>query len=120
MNLQWFTNFAGDDGLNRSGGRAYTSYFQVSAPFALAGCDWTATVGAVPYATDYYSEVNGFAVTNLSLRAGKVLKICKKFSLPLFVEGTCNPTNKKGYLVAGATLSLKTIKETKRTSDNDQ
>lgn len=47
--IQWYTNFAGADGCNKSGDRAYSSYVQLSAPFTLASCDWTATVGAVPY-----------------------------------------------------------------------
>ena len=51
LSVQWFTNFAGNDGLNRSGKRAYSSYFEIVAPFRLAKLDWTATIGAVPYAT---------------------------------------------------------------------
>ena len=27
--LQWYTNFAGDDGLNKNGKRAYSSYFEL-------------------------------------------------------------------------------------------
>ena len=43
LSVQWFTNFAGNDGLNRSGKRAYSSYFEIVAPFRLAKLDWTAT-----------------------------------------------------------------------------
>ena len=103
--IQWYTNFAGADGINRSGKRAYSSYVQLSAPFSLATCDWTATIGAVPYATNFYSDVNGFAVTNVALRATKAIPVCKKWSLPLFMEGSCNPSTKKGYLVVGFTVA---------------
>lgn len=102
--FNWYTNFAGDDGVNKSGKRAYSSYMQLSAPFKLATCDWKATIGAVPYATSFYKDATGFAVTNLSLRVTKPLKICKKVKLPLFLEGICNPSTKKGYLVAGFTI----------------
>ena len=50
--------------VNKDGDRAYSSYFEVSAPFTLGGCDWTATVGAVPFASSFYADANGFAVTN--------------------------------------------------------
>ena len=36
--VQWYTNFAGNDGFNKSGKRAYSSYVEASAPFRLAGC----------------------------------------------------------------------------------
>lgn len=103
--IQWYTNIAGADGINKSGKRAYSSYVQLSAPFSLATCDWTATIGAVPYATNFYSDVNGFAVTNVALRATKAIPVCKKWSLPLFLEGSCNPSTKKGYLVVGFTVA---------------
>lgn len=103
--IQWYTNIAGADGINKSGKRAYSSYVQLSAPFSLATCDWTATIGAVPYATNFYSDVNGFAVTNVALRATKAIPVCKKWSLPLFMEGSCNPSTKKGYLVVGFTVA---------------
>lgn len=105
--VQWFTNFAGADGVNKDGDRAYSSYFEVSAPFKLAECDWVAKVGAVPYATTSYVEsTDKFAVTNISLRCTKELSLCKKVSLPVFAEGICNPNTKKGYLVVGATVEL--------------
>ena len=77
LSVQWFTNFAGNDGLNRSGKRAYSSYFEIVAPFRLAKLDWTATFGAVPYATTSY-DANGFCVTNISLRATKDFIIKQK------------------------------------------
>ena len=37
--LQWYTNFAGNDGVNKSGKRAYSSYFEANVPFKLATVD---------------------------------------------------------------------------------
>ena len=101
--LQWFTNFAGNDGFNKNGKRAYSSYVEASVPFKLATCDWTATAGAVPYATSFYGTT-GFAVTNLSLRATKDIRITDSFSIPLFAQVTGNPCSQKAYLVLGFTL----------------
>ena len=101
--LGWYTNFAGNDGVNKDDKRAYSSYVEVSAPFQLATCDWTATLGAVPYATDYY-HTTGFAVTNVALRATKDIKVTDKFSIPIFGEVMANPCSQKAYLVFGFTL----------------
>ena len=101
--FQWYTNFAGNDGLNKKGKRAYSSYFELTAPFKLAGVDWTATAGAVPYATSLY-ETDGFAVTNLSLKATKDIKVTDSFSIPVFAQLTANPCSQKAYLVLGLKL----------------
>ena len=102
--LNWYTNFAGNDGLNKSGDRAYSSYVEATAPFKLASLDWTATVGAVPYATSFYSRANGFAVTNLGLKASKDIAITKSFSVPVFAGITANPSSQKAYFICGFTL----------------
>ena len=102
--VQWYTNFAGNDGFNKSGKRAYSSYVEASAPFRLAGCQWTAAVGAVPYATSFYADAGGFAVTNVSLRAAKDIHVTKSFTLPLFAAVSANPSTEKAYMVFGFTL----------------
>ena len=101
--LQWYTNFAGNDGTNKNGKRAYSSYFEVVVPFKLSAIEWTATAGAVPWATTSYGTT-GFAVTNLALRATKDIKITDTFSVPLFAEVAANPCSQKAYLVLGFTL----------------
>ena len=101
--LQWYTNFAGNDGVNKDGKRAYSSYFEANVPFNLAGVDWTATAGAVPFATDFYGTT-GFAVTNLSLKATKDIRVTDTFSVPVFGQVTGNPCSRKAYLVLGFTL----------------
>ena len=101
--LRWFTNFAGNDGTNKDGKRAYSSYVEVNVPFKLATVDWTATAGAVPYCTTSYGTT-GFAVTNLALKATKDIKITDSFSIPIFGQVVANPCSQKAYLVLGFTL----------------
>ena len=101
--VQWFTNIAGNDGVNKDGKRAYSSYAEVAVPFKLASVDWTATAGAVPFATDFYGTT-GLAVTNLSLRADKEIKVTDTFSIPVFGQVAANPCSQKAYLVLGFTL----------------
>lgn len=101
--LQWFTNFAGNDGVNKDGKRAYSSYVETAFPFKLSSIEWTATAGAVPFATTSYGT-NGFAVTNLSLRATKEIKVTDTFFIPIFGQLVANPCSQKAYLVLGLTL----------------
>ena len=103
LSLQWYTNFAGNDGVNKDGKRAYSSYVEANVPFRLATCDWTATAGAVPYATDFYGA-SGFAVTNLALKATKDIRVTDSFSIPVFAQVAANPCAQKAYLVFGFTL----------------
>lgn len=102
--LNWYTNFAGNDGVNTSGDRAYSSYVEATVPFSLAGCQWTATVGAVPYATSLYAEANGFAVTNVSVKATKDIRVTDSFSIPVFAGIATNPSSEKAWLLFGFTL----------------
>ena len=101
--LQWYTNFSGNDGVNKDGDRAYSSYVEANVPFKLASVDWTATAGAVPFATDFYGTT-GFAVTNLALKATKDIKVTDSFSIPIFGQVIGNPCSQKAYLVLGFTL----------------
>ena len=101
--VQWYTNIAGNDGVNKDGKRAYSSYAEVVVPFKLATADWTATAGAIPFATDFYGTT-GFAVTNLALKATKDIKVTDTFSIPVFAQVAANPCSQKAYLVLGLTL----------------
>ncbi len=102
--LNWYTNFAGNDGVTEDGDRAYSSYVEAAVPFKLCGVDWEATVGAVPYSTSFYADATGFAVTNVGLKATKDLKITPSFTVPLFAAVSANPSTEKAYLVFGFTL----------------
>jgi len=101
--FQWYTNFAGNDGLNKDGDRAYSSYAELSAPFRLGGLDWTSTLGASPWATTSYG-CNGFAIINASVKVTKAIEITPKFSVPIFAQIATNPCSQKAYFVVGFTL----------------
>ena len=97
------------DGVNNEGNRAYASYVSVTAPFKLGGLDWTAEIGATPWANDFYNASeelhcngsNGFAVSDISLQAGKDVKITRSFSVPVFAKLTWNPRTEGTYFVFG-------------------
>ncbi|UKK51279.1 hypothetical protein L6472_01380 [Prevotella sp. E13-17] len=101
--VQWFMNFAGNDGAKKDGKRAYSSYLEFAVPFKIAMVDWTATAGAVPFATTFYGT-SGFAITNLSLRATKAIDVTPSFTIPVFAQVTANPCSQKAFLAFGITL----------------
>lgn len=103
LSLQWYTNFAGNDGKNKDGDRAYSSYVEANAPFHLGGLRWNATLGAVPYATTTYGN-SGFAITNISVKATKDIQVSNSFSIPVFAAINTNPCSQKAYFVFGFTL----------------
>lgn len=99
--VNWYTNFAGDDGLNKDGDRAYSSYISLAAPFKLGGLDWTAEVGATPWATSFYADANGFAVCNVGLSASKEIKVTESFSIPAFAKISFNPASESTNFIFG-------------------
>lgn len=105
VNFAWSTNFAGDDGINKKGNRAYSSYFCANAPFSLLTCDWAAEVGIVPWATDYYEDVTGFAVTDISLSVSKSVEL-SAVNLSLMTKLSYNPVIDDIYWIAGVNISL--------------
>lgn len=107
LSVNWFTNFAGADARTEEGKRAYTSYVELNAPFKLGGLDWNATLGAIPYSAGngfYDANAKNFAITDVSLKATKDLKITDTFSLPVFAQIAANPSTQKAYMVFGFTL----------------
>lgn len=101
--VQAYANFAGNDGTNNDGKRAYSTYVEASVPFKLATCDWTASIGCVPMGTTSY-ETTGLAMTNISLKAEHEIRVTDAFSIPLFGQIVANPCSQKAYLVVGFTL----------------
>lgn len=100
MSINWYTNFAGADGTKTSGDMAYSSYLSIASPFELGGLNWEAEIGIVPWGTSLYGT-NGFALTNISLKANKPIKLSDDYSLGLFTQTAWNPTSEGGYIVMG-------------------
>ena len=110
--LIWYTNFAGNDYRLKDDGtskRAYSSYVEATVPFRLAKLDWEAALGAVPYAPaqSVYANVDGFAVTNVSVKATKSFDAGKHLDIPVFAQIAANPASQKAYFVVGVSLQPK-------------
>lgn len=106
LQATWSTCFAGEDGLNNSGNRAYSSYLQLDAPFTLGKIDWTASLGAVPYGTDYYSydQSSGFHINQVALKGEYTIEF-PHFQLPVFGQLMANPSSRDLFYSIGITLT---------------
>ena len=103
--FNWYTNFAGNDGTNKDGNRAYSSYFSLAAPFSLGGLDWSAEVGATPWATTFYNGgANGFEVTNVGIGVSKDIALSQTYSFPIFAKAIWNPATESAYFVFGVSF----------------
>lgn len=80
-----------------------TREFDLTLGYATGGLDWTAEVGATPWATTFY-DANGFAVTNVSLGASKNLSVNEKYALPISLTATWNPRTEDAFFTAGVTF----------------
>ena len=103
LSLQAYTNFTGNDGVNKDGDRAFSTYVELQVPFTLATCSWEAALGVAPMATTSYATKE-FSLTNVSVKATKEIKVTDSFSLPIFAQFATNPCDRKAYLVVGLTL----------------
>lgn len=104
--VDWFTNFAGADGLKKDGKRAYSSYLQLDAPFRLAKIDWNATLGIVPYRTTFYAadDSKGFHVNTVALKAQYTIEF-PHFQLPVYGQLIANPSSRDLHYLIGFTVT---------------
>ena len=103
LSIAWYTMFAGMD-KDVNGKQNYSSYVELNYPFSVKSVDLNATCGIVPYeAINQYGN-NGFAVTNVALKASKAIKVTDSFSLPIFAQVIWNPRMEDAHFVFGITL----------------
>lgn len=116
--LQAYTYFWGND-YKLNGKQAYSTYIQLDIPFRLAGVDFTAMAGMVPfkggygmrwsdeYAIYYYDALNyesdGPACVMAALRAEKEINL-GFMKLPVFVEAHANPYMQTANIMAGFSI----------------
>ena len=101
----WYTNFAGNDGVNRSGHRAYASYLNLTAPFTLGGLEWAVSVGATPWANTFYNGgAGGFELTDIGIGASREIRLTDRYALPVFARAIWNPATEGAYFVFGISL----------------
>ncbi len=102
--LNWYTNFAGADGVNKNGKRAFSSYISLIAPWDWVKLHWEAELGMVPWSTDFYADVEHFSVVNVSLKAAKTINIKDIYSFDVYSQIIWNPAVNSAHFVFGLSL----------------
>lgn len=80
-----------------------SAYLEASYGFVVEDVELALTVGGVPAESAAYG-VDGAALTNVGLSAGKSISITDDFSLPVGVSYIINPYLERTYLVFGLSL----------------
>ena len=107
LSLAWYTMFWGADKNINSNGKAknaYSSYIELNYPFTVKTVDLNATVGMSPFESQANYCNDGFAVTNVALKATKAIRFSDSFSLPIFVQTVWSPSREDVHFVFGLTL----------------
>ncbi len=108
--ISWSTMFAGADrDTNPVTGELYgklrgSTYVNFSCPVALpADITLTPALSFTPWKGMYHNKA---AITDISLKANKDIKITDNFSIPLFAQVIVAPQFDRTYIVAGFTLGF--------------
>lgn len=102
--ISWSTMFAGGDQTNIRK-RAYSTYIYGCYDIV---CPWgviiTPSIGLTPWKGMY--DTAHAAITDITLKVYKDLKITQQFSIPLFVQTIVSPEADKCYLIAGFSVGI--------------
>ncbi|MDR1526604.1 MAG: hypothetical protein LBS46_02900 [Dysgonamonadaceae bacterium] len=94
LRLAWNTMFIEPDS-------QFSTYIEAAYPFEVKGVNLEATLGITPWEGIYADRL---AISNISLKASKEIKITDSFSLPVFSQIILNPDTEDIFLVFGISL----------------
>jgi hypothetical protein len=100
LSLSVNTMFAGAD-KKEDDKNNFSTYIEASLPFTIKDVSLSAALGATPSKGLYGREAS---VVNISLKAGKEIKISDSFSLPVFGQIILNPNSEDIFFVFGISL----------------
>lgn len=107
VNLSWYTMFWGNDkklNCNNALVNAYSSYAEISSPLEVQNTTLLFSLGFSPFDSPRNYRNAGFAVTNISVKASRNIRINDKYSLPIFTQLVWNPNREDVHFVFGITL----------------
>lgn len=105
LGITWNTMFGLDGDKDEDGDQRYSTYVEAGYDFNVSGVDLTASVGVAPWTGMYHKAgSDGFALSTVSLKASKAIKITDSFSLPVFTQVIIAPNQDNVFLVFGITI----------------
>jgi hypothetical protein len=105
LSLSWNTMLGLDGDKDGEGNQQYSTFISAGYDFTIKGVALTAGIGVSPWTGLYHKAgTEGFALSTVSLKATKELKITDSFILPVFVEAIAAPNQDNVFLVLGVSL----------------
>jgi hypothetical protein len=103
LTLSAYTMIAGADKKLKDGKEEqyFSTYIEASLPFTVKDIGLEAAIGFTPFEGLYAPEA---ALTNISLKGSKEIKITDSFALPVFGQVILNPYSEGIYFVFGISL----------------
>jgi hypothetical protein len=102
FNIAWNTMIMEGDGGAEGYKQLYSTYVKADWNFETNGVACTLSAGVSPWTGIYHRpETSGFALSTLSFKASKELKVSESLSLPLFAETIFAPNQDNLFLVVG-------------------
>ncbi len=106
IGIWWGTVFGGAD-MTNEGRRNFSSYAEISYPFAVRDIiDMKAGVGFLPWSSDNCFKTQGFAVTNVYLKASKMWALRGQMRIGLLAHLILNPYREELNFVGGLRFEL--------------
>jgi hypothetical protein len=103
--LSWNTMLGLDSDKNAEGNQQFSTYISAGYDFAVKDVALTASIGLAPWTGIYHkADTEGFALSVISLKATREIKISDSFSLPVFAETIIAPNQDNIFLVFGISL----------------
>lgn len=97
------TMIAGLGDKNAEDKQNYSTYAELSYPFAVGSVDMSIAAGMVVGESGYYGT-DGFAFTNINLGASKSIKVTDDYSMSVFSNFIVNPYTQATFLTFGASF----------------
>ncbi|MDR1556061.1 MAG: hypothetical protein LBS88_03375 [Tannerellaceae bacterium] len=105
LSLSWNTMLGLDSDKNAEGNQQYSTYVSAGYDFNVKEVALTASIGLAPWTGIYHkADTEGFALSVISLKATKEIKISDSFVLPVFAEAILAPNQDNVFLVFGISL----------------
>jgi hypothetical protein len=105
LSLSWSTMLGWDGDRNAEGKQQYSTFVGAAYDFSIGDVGLTAALGVSPWTGIYHrAGTEGFALSTVSLKATKEIKVTDSFALPVFVETIVAPNQDNVFLVLGITL----------------
>ncbi|MDR1500237.1 MAG: hypothetical protein LBI58_04575 [Tannerellaceae bacterium] len=101
----WNTMIGLDGDKDEEGARQYSTYVSAGYAFSVNDVALSVTIGVSPWTGIYHrAGTEGFALSTVSLKAAREIRITDAFTLPIFVETIIAPNQDNVFLVAGVSF----------------